>query len=105
MVASPRVGRLSGIPAGRALRRHWNRLVRRVRTSQVAPTLLLMLVCLALGVATQLDGDLPLVALAVPMVIGNLVLGPRRRRLVVFFGLAVVVVVTALPPAVDTCRM
>jgi hypothetical protein len=105
MVASPRVGRLSGIPAGRALRRHWNRLVRRVRTSQVAPTLLLMLVCLALGVATQLDGDLPLVALAVPMVIGNLVLGPRRLPWVVFFGLAVVVVVAALDRHLDSRRI
>jgi Stage II sporulation protein E (SpoIIE) len=95
MVASPRVGRLSGKPAGRALRRQWNRLVRRVRTSQVAPTLLLVLVCLALGVATAWDSDLPLVALAVPMVIGNLVLGPRRLPWVVVVGLVVVVVVAA----------
>src|SRR3954469_7877887 len=105
MVASPRVGRLSGKPAGRALRRHWNRLVRRVRTSQVAPTLLLMLVCLVIGVAAQLDGDLPLVALAVPMVIGNLVLGPRRLPWVVFFGLAVVVVVAALDRHLDSRRI
>jgi hypothetical protein len=95
MVASPQVGRLSGIPAGRALRRRWNRLVRRVRTSEVAPALLLVVACLALGVATRLDRDLPLVALALPMVIGNLVLGPRRLPWVVFTALVVLVAVAA----------
>ena len=101
MVAAPRVGRLSGKPAGRALRRRWNRLVRQVRTSQGAPTLLLMLVCLALGVATALNSDLPLVALAVPMVIGNLVLGPRRLPWVVLVALVVALVVVVVVATVD----
>jgi Stage II sporulation protein E (SpoIIE) len=93
MVASPRVGRLSGIPAGRALRRRWNRLVRRIRTSEVAPALLLMLACLAIGAFTILYRNLPVVALAVPMVIGNLVLRPRTLPWLVSVALAVMVAV------------
>lgn len=96
MVVAPRVGRLSGMPAGRALRRRWNRLVRRIRTSDVAPTLLLLLVCLGLGLATKQVRDLPLVSLAVPMVIGNLVLGPRKLPWVVLFALAVMLAVLGI---------
>src|SRR5689334_19346869 len=96
MVASPRVGRLSGIPAGRALRRRWNRLVRRIRTSEVAPALLLMLACLAIGALTVRYSNLPLVALAVPMVIGNLVLRPRTLPWLVSVALAVMVAVAGI---------
>ena len=96
MVASPRVGRLSGIPAGRALRRRWNRLVRRIRTSEVAPALLLMLACLAIGALTALYRNLPVVALAVPMVIGNLVLRPRTLPWLVSVALAVMVAVAGI---------
>jgi hypothetical protein len=77
MVASPSLDRLSGMPVGRALSRRWGRSVRRMRQGELAPALLLGVTCLVIGIAQYQAPTLPLTALALPMVIGNLVLGPR----------------------------
>jgi hypothetical protein len=98
MVASPSLDRLSGMPVGRALSRRWSRSVRRVRESELAPALLLAASCVVIGVAQSLAPNLPLTALALPMVIGNLVLGPRTLPWLVVFALCVLVTVTAAKP-------
>ena len=42
MVAAAHSGRLTGLSAGRALTRRWNRAVRRLRESDLVPALLLV---------------------------------------------------------------
>ena len=105
MVASPHAGRLSGKPAGRALRRRWNQVVRRIRTSELAPALVLAAACVVIGAALTVSSDLPLVSLALPMVIGNLVLGPRTLPWLVVFALGVLVLVAASDEDLDGRRI
>ncbi len=99
MVATPASGRLTGTSAGRALGRRWNRLVRRLRESDLVPTLLLTASCVLIGLAQYVVPVVPLTTLVIPMVIGNLVLGPRTLPWVVVFTLGTLVVVVAATPS------
>ncbi|NUR06078.1 MAG: serine/threonine-protein phosphatase [Nocardioidaceae bacterium] len=98
VVAAPQSDRLSGLPAGRALTRRWNRTVRRLRESELDAVLLLGALCVLCGVASVASASVPLTTLVLPMVVGNLVLGPRTLPWLVVFALAVMVVVVALTP-------
>jgi Stage II sporulation protein E (SpoIIE) len=95
--------RLAGVSAGRALGRRWHHAVRRLRESQLVPMLLLCAASLVAGavlIATARSGftGLPITVFVVPMVIGNLVLGPRTLPWALVFILAVLVVVVAATP-------
>ncbi len=100
MVAASHSDRLPRMPAGRAVSRRWNRAVRRVRESDLAPVLILSAACLTIGIAQYVAPWVPLTALLIPMVIGNLVLGPRTLPWAVVFTLGVAVVVVAATPSV-----
>jgi hypothetical protein len=100
MVAAPAPGRLSGLPAGRALSRRWNRAVRRLRESDLVPALMLTSACVLIGVAQYAAPVVPLTTLLIPLVIGNLVLNPRTLPWVVVFTLGVLVIVVAATPSV-----
>jgi hypothetical protein len=95
--------RLARVSAGRALARRWNHAVRRLRESELVPVLLLCAVSLLAGVVligTARSGltAIPITVFVVPMVIGNLVLGPRTLPWALVFVLAVLVVVVAATP-------
>ncbi len=89
--------------AGRAIGRGWRHGVRRLRESELVPVLLLCAFALAIGV-TQVGtasvglGSVPITTLVIPMVIGNVVLGPRTLPWTLVFVLAVLVVVVAATP-------
>jgi len=93
MVTPPRRGRGVGRSAGRALRRRWNRAVRRFRGSDLAPALLVCALAVAIGVAQYALPAVPLTTVVVPMVFGNLLLGPRRFPPTLVFILAVLAAV------------
>jgi hypothetical protein len=106
MVAAPPSGRLSGLPAGRALSRRWNRAERRLRESELAPALLLAIASVLIGVTQYFVMVFPLTTLVIPLVIGNLLLGPRTLPWLVVFVLGVLVlVVAATPPLLDGRRI
>lgn len=103
MVTVRTSSRPTGMSAGRALTRRWDHGLRRLRESELVPVLLLCLVSLAIGatqVGTARSGftAIPITALVLPMVIGNLVLGPRTLPWALVFTLAVLVVVVAATP-------
>ena len=98
MVAASNSDRLTRVPVGRALSRSWNRQVRRIRESQIAPTLLLCAGCVLIGISQYAVMYVPLTTLVIPMVIGNLVLGPRTLPWAVVFALGVMVIVVAATP-------
>lgn len=98
MVAASHPDRLSRVPVGRALTRSWNRQIRRLRESDLAPALLLCVACVVIGVSQYAVVFVPLTTLVIPMVIGNLVLGPRTLPWVVVFALGVLVIVVAATP-------
>jgi hypothetical protein len=100
MVAAPQSERLTGLSAGRAMSRRYNRAVRRLRESEMAPVLLLSAVAVLIGMSQYRVAAVPLTALVIPLVIGNLVLGPRTLPWVVVFTLAVLVLVVAATPEV-----
>jgi hypothetical protein len=93
MVTPPRRGRGVGRSARRALRRRWHRAVRRFRESDLAPALLVCALAVAIGVAQYALPVVPLAAVVVPMVFGNLLLGPRRFPATLVFILAVLAAV------------
>jgi Stage II sporulation protein E (SpoIIE) len=97
MVAAPTSGRQTGVvPVGRALRRRWNRIMRRLRESELAPALLLASSSVLIGAGQYAAPTVvPLTALLIPLIIGNLVLSPRTLPWTVVFGLGVLVVVVA----------
>ncbi|MEO5711178.1 MAG: PP2C family protein-serine/threonine phosphatase [Nocardioidaceae bacterium] len=99
MVAAPHSQRLTGQSAGRALSRRYHRTVRRVRESELAPALLLLGACVLIGLSQYVVSVVPLTTLVIPMVIGNLVLGPRSLPWVVVFTLGVLVIVVAATPS------
>lgn len=102
---------LVGVSAGRALSRRWDHAVRRLRESELVPMLALCGVSLAAGailIATATSGftAIPITVFVIPMVIGNLVLGPRILPWALVFVLAVlVVVVAATPQQLDDLRI
>ena len=100
MVAAPDAQRLTGVSAGRALSRRYQRAVRRLRESELAPALLLLAACVLIGVSQYVVPGIPLVTLVIPMVIGNLGLGPRTLPWFIVFALGVLVIVVAATPSV-----
>jgi hypothetical protein len=105
MVTVRRSGRLPGATAGRALSRRWQRLVRRLRTSPLTPALLLCLFSVLIGIGQRSTPMVvPLSTLVIPMVIGNLVLGPRILRWTVLFSLGVLAAVAASTHQIQDSR-
>ena len=99
MASTWHTGGSTGNTAGRALSRRWNREVRRLRESDLAPGLLLGIAAIVIGVAQYSVQFVPLTTLVIPMVIGNLVLAPRTLPWVVVLSLGVLVIVVAATPA------
>lgn len=100
MIAASQPGRLTPVPARRALTRRWNASVRRYREAEITWALILALTSVFVGVT--LFNNVPgmtVSALAVPLVLGNIVLGPRALPWLVLFVLSVAVVVIAVSPA------
>jgi hypothetical protein len=95
VVAASHSGRLSGVSAGRAISRRWNRALRRLRESELDAVLLLGAICVLCGIAQYLTPYVPLVTLVLPMVVANLVLSPRTLPWLVVFALSVLVIVVA----------
>src|SRR3954449_4932188 len=79
--------------------RGWSRGLRRIRESELDIVLFLGALCLLCGVAQYTLDAVPLTALVIPMVIGNLLLSPRTLPWLVVFALAVLVVVVAATPS------
>ncbi len=95
MVSAPPSGRTTGAAAGRALRRRWHRALRLLRESELLPALLLTAAAVLIGIAVLETPVVPLTTLAIPIVIGNLVLAPRVLPWVVVLTLSVLVIVSA----------
>jgi Stage II sporulation protein E (SpoIIE) len=99
MVAYPQSGRPTGLSAGRALSRRWSRAVRRLRESELVPALLLTAATVLIGLSQYAVSVVPLTTLVLPLVIGNLVLGPRTLPWLVVLNLGVLVIVVAATPS------
>lgn len=97
---------LPGVGAGRALARRWRRALRRAREVELLAALLLCGASLVIALVQLEAPDVPLTTLVIPMVVGNLVLPPRRLpwTLVFILGLLVVVVSQA-PDQLDARRL
>jgi hypothetical protein len=93
MVTLARHGTGVSLSTGRAVRRRWDRAVRWLRGSDLAAALLVCGLAVAIGVAQYLFTEVPLAALVIPMVFGNLLVGPRRLPPTLVFILAVLAVV------------
>jgi hypothetical protein len=92
VAAAPHLDRLTRVPAGQ-LSRRWGRGWRRWRYSETSWILLLGLMGLVLGVGVVVgELTIPVTVLVIPMVIGNLILGPRTLPWLVVFTLGVLVV-------------
>jgi hypothetical protein len=91
VAAAPPLDRLTRAPAGQLTRR-WGRFWQRLRYSETSWVLLLGLLTLVIGVGVTGWESVPVTALAIPMVLGNQVLGPRTLPWVVVFCLGVLVV-------------
>ena len=97
MVAAPH-GIPNGTPNGTALTRRqmsrpWSRTVRRVREAEMSWVLMLSLMSISIGIAVYAAQQFaPVSALMLPLVLGNLVLGPRSLPWFVVFTLGVLVV-------------
>jgi hypothetical protein len=99
-------GRPGALSVGRVVGRRWNREVRRLRESDLAPALLLCATSVLLGFALYTIAVLPVTALAIPLVIGNIVLGPRTLPWFVVLTLGVLVLaVAATPDLIDGRRI
>ena len=97
---------LPGRGAGRVLAQRWRRAVRRAREVDLAPALLLCGTSATLGVIMLSVPLIPLTTLVVPMVVGNLVLSPRRLPWTLVFILGVLVfVVSGQPQMLDGRRI
>jgi hypothetical protein len=107
MVIAPQSGRLVGGSARRALHRRWDHVVRRLREWGLVPALLLGAASVLIGLAQYgLSAVVPLTTLVIPLVVGNLVLGPRSLPWLAVFVLGVLVaVVTATPKLLDGRRI
>lgn len=96
MVAAPPTDRLTGVPARRLVSRPWNQTVRRFRDSDVSWILALMAMAVLLGVGVAFSPHVvPPATLVVPLVIGNIVLGPRWLPWFVVSVLGVLVLAVA----------
>jgi Stage II sporulation protein E (SpoIIE) len=96
VVAAPHTDRLTRAPA-RRLSRRWSITVRRVREAEMSWVVLLGLVALAMGASVARWPDsFPISTLVVPMVVANLVLGPRSLPWFVVLALGILVVGVSL---------
>jgi hypothetical protein len=95
------------MPARRLVSRRWNRTVRRFREYDVSWVVALLGAALLLGLGIVARPDVvPPGSLLVPMVIGNIVLGPRWLPWFVVAVLGVLVMAVALTPqAIDSRRV
>lgn len=94
MAAAPNIDRLTRMPTGRLTRR-WTRGWRRLRHSEMFYAVLLGLASLVAGYGIAVDSFIPLTTLVIPMVLGNLLLGPRTLPWMVVFALGVLVLALA----------
>ncbi len=78
-----------GASAGRVLARRWERQVRRLRESDLAVTLALGALTVVVGLLQATQPTVPVTALVLPMVLGSLLLGPRRLPWMLAFSLVV----------------
>jgi hypothetical protein len=97
MVTVRASGSTIGISAGRALRRRYSSLARRLQDSETAPALVLCAVGLLIGWLQSQTTYVPPASIILPMVVSNLVLGPRTLPWVVVVLLGVLVVVVSRP--------
>lgn len=99
VVAASQSSRLTPVPARRVVSRRWNAGVRRAREAEVTSAVLLAAVSVLCGVTllNEVPG-MTVSALAVPLVVGNIVLSPRALPWLVVFVLSVAVVVLAVSP-------
>ncbi len=96
MVAAPQSDRLTAVPGRRVLARRWNLAMRRFHDAEIAWVILLGALTLVTGVFMYLfPVVVPLSALVIPAVVGNLMLGPRTLPWFIVFVLSVVVIVVA----------
>ncbi|MGA8994498.1 MAG: PP2C family protein-serine/threonine phosphatase [Nocardioidaceae bacterium] len=103
---SQRASRVAVRSAARLLGHRWYRLVRRVREAGVAGALLLATASVAIGLAQSVVPQLPLVALVVPMVVGDQLLPPRTLPALVLLTLGVLAaVVSATQELLDGRRI
>ena len=109
MATASRPVRTDGPPTSRPSRRVSRRgqLVRWLRESGLGPLLALAALSMAIGVLQVVfSGVVPLSTLLIPMVIGNLVLGPRLLPVaLVFIMLVMVVVVCSTTHLLDARRV
>lgn len=107
MAAAARPDQLTRVPVRRQVSRGWNLAVRRVREADIAWTVFLAVWAVVIGygmVAWELV--IPVSGLIVPMVVANLVLGPRTLPWFVVFSMGVLVVsVSATPSLLDGRRV
>jgi hypothetical protein len=95
MASTSTTRRVPGMGAGRALSRRWRRAVRWAREVDVLAMLLLCGASVALAFVQLRVPQIALTALVIPLVVGNLVLSPRRLPWTVVFVLGLVVVVVS----------
>lgn len=107
MVAAAHSDQLTLVPARRLVSRRWNSVVRRTHEADVSWSFALALFTVLLGYAIfSWQLVVPLSALIVPLVVGNLMLGPRSLPWFVVFTMGVLVVcVSATPNLLDTRRI
>lgn len=96
MVATPHSVRLTAVPTRQGFTRRWTYSVRRLRGSEAAWVAGLGVLTIVIGVTMFLFLDgVPPSAVAIPIVIANIVLGPRTLPWFVVFVLGVLVLSVA----------
>ena len=96
MVVAPHSDRLTSVPGRQVLSRRWNYSMRRVRNAETTWVIGLGLLTVVLGVGMLKFLDaVPASAVAIPIVIANIVLSPRTLPWFVVFVLGVLVVTVA----------
>jgi hypothetical protein len=100
MVTARSSGGRPGAFATRAVQRRWDRVARRLQGSETVPAVLICVTGVVIGFSQTQTVNIPPATLALPMVIGNQVLGPRTLPWVVVFLLGVLVAVVSSPSQV-----
>jgi hypothetical protein len=98
VVAASHSERVARVPS-RRLSRSWSLAVRRIRESEVSWAFTLLVLTVPIAVLTaEWPGVVPVTALLVPMVVANLVLGPRWLPWFVVITLALLVLAVSINP-------
>jgi hypothetical protein len=93
VVAAPLTDRLTNVPVRRMMTRRWDLAVRRVRGSEVSWMVLLLVLAVAIGVClVRWPTEVPPSGMLIPLVIGDIVLGPRTLPWFVVLTLGTLVV-------------